>query len=288
MKKIILALACLLLLTNAYAQKNNSLLWKISGNGLKAPSYLFGTYHLAGKNLVDSLPEIKTCFNTCKTVVGEVIVDSTITTKLMSYMMAPDSATLDKIFSPADYALIDTCINQLMDADMAGFNHFKPTAIAIILTVIIAPNTTSPANPALDAYFQQEGKRRNDEVIGLETAQQQAEMLFNTPMADQKKQLLAFVKKKDHLKAEAIKGYKMYLNQDLDGIAKSFDDNEDFTPGQTERLLKERNLNWMTRLPTIMQKQPTFIAVGAGHLVGQYGLINQLRLKGYTVKPVKI
>ncbi|WP_370632963.1 TraB/GumN family protein [Mucilaginibacter sp. UR6-11] len=36
-------------------------------------------------------------------------------------------------------------------------------------------------------------------------------------------------------------------------------------------------------------KEPsTIIAVGAPHLVGQYGLINQLRLKGYKVRPVKI
>jgi uncharacterized protein YbaP (TraB family) len=290
MKKIALTLFCLLLLAKTYAQNNNSLLWQISGNGLKAPSYLFGTYHLAGKSLVDSLPEIGKRFNTCKTVVGEVLVDSTVATKLVSYMIAPEGATLDKIFTPQEYRQIYKFFNQFTDVDTSSkaFDHFKPTAIATIIAVLIAPKTISATNPALDTYFQQEGKGRNDNVIGLETAEQQADMLFNAPMADQKKQLLAYVKKKDQLKADAIKGYQMYLRQDLEGITKSFEDNDDWTPEQAEKLLKKRNLNWMTQLPAIMQRQPTFIAVGAGHLVGDYGLIKQLRLKGYKVTPVKI
>jgi len=65
-------------------------------------------------------------------------------------------------------------------------------------------------------------------------------------------------------------------------------DDDDSMPDQKDKLLKDRNLNWITQLPAIMQQQPTFIAVGAGHLVGDYGLIKQLRLKGYKVTAVKI
>jgi uncharacterized protein YbaP (TraB family) len=293
MKKImLLLLACTLVFSDTQAQskKNNSLLWEISGKGLRSPSYLFGTYHLAGKSLVDSLPEIKTRFNTCTAVVGEVVVDSIAGAKMMSYMMAPDSATLDKIFTPDEYQQVYSFIKQFTDADAESkaFDHFKPAAVAVIVAVIIAPKTISPTNPPLDSYFQEEGKRHNDKIIGLETIQQQTDMLFNSPIADQKKQLLAYVKKKDQLKADAVKGYKTYLRQDLDEIARSFDENDDLTPEQTEKLLKERNLTWMKKLPGIMHLQPTFIAVGAGHLVGQYGLIDQLRSKGYTVKAIKI
>jgi uncharacterized protein YbaP (TraB family) len=33
----------------------NSLLWQISGNGLKKPSYLFGTHHLIGAKFADTM-----------------------------------------------------------------------------------------------------------------------------------------------------------------------------------------------------------------------------------------
>lgn len=288
MKKTTLTLLCLLLLAKTYAQNNNSLLWQISGNGLKTPSYLFGTYHLVGKYLVDSLPEIRTRFNTCNAVVGELIIDSTMAMKLMPYMMATDSTTLDKIFTPAEYKQIDTCIEQIFHTDAKAFNHFKPSAVATMIIALSAPAITSPKNPPIDMYFQQEGIRRNEKVIGLETLQQQAELLLNAPMAEQKKQLLTTVKKKDELKTSAIKMYEMYRHQDLAGLAKLFDENDDMSPQQTEKLLKNRNLNWMVQLPAIMQQQPAFIAVGAGHLVGQYGLIKQLKLKGYKVTPIKI
>ncbi|MBV8391009.1 MAG: TraB/GumN family protein, partial [Mucilaginibacter sp.] len=57
---------------------------------------------------------------------------------------------------------------------------------------------------------------------------------------------------------------------------------------EIDKLLKNRNIKWIKEMPEIMQKQATFIAVGAAHLVGDYGLINQLRLKGYIVKAIKI
>lgn len=288
MKKIILALTCLLLVTKTYAQNGNSLLWEVSGKGLKSSSYVFGTYHLAGKNLVDSLPEIGKRFNTCKTVVGELIIDTTMAAKLIPYMMITDSLTLDKLFTAEEYQQIDTCIKQIMHVDAKGFNQFKPAAVATMISILAAPNTTSAINPAIDMYFQQEGKRRGDKILGLESFQQQAELLMGQPMDIQKKQLLVTVKKKDELKASALKMFALYRNQDLKGLGKMLDQAEDELGGDSDKLLKDRNLNWMTQLPTIMQEQATFIAVGAGHLIGQYGLVNQLRLKGYTVKPVKI
>lgn len=48
-----------------------------------------------------------------------------------------------------------------------------------------------------------------------------------------------------------------------------------------------RNMEWMKVLPDIMAQNPTFIAVGAFHLIGEQGLISLLRRAGYTVKPVK-
>src|SRR5688572_20320011 len=62
MKRLLfLAIAVLPLLTHAQqkpaAKKYPSLLWEISGNGMKKPSYLFGTMHVSSKiafNLADS------------------------------------------------------------------------------------------------------------------------------------------------------------------------------------------------------------------------------------------
>jgi uncharacterized protein YbaP (TraB family) len=61
-----------------------------------------------------------------------------------------------------------------------------------------------------------------------------------------------------------------------------------FTQEETDKMIKDRDLNWVNKMPGIIKQQPTFIAVGAAHLLWDCGLINQLRLKGFTVKAVKI
>lgn len=51
-------------------------------------------------------------------------------------------------------------------------------------------------------------------------------------------------------------------------------------------LVDKRNNLWMEKIPTLINEKSTFIAVGASHLCGENGLINQLRKKGYKVKPI--
>ena len=51
-------------------------------------------------------------------------------------------------------------------------------------------------------------------------------------------------------------------------------------------LLEVRNENWMVKMPDMMKDKSTFFAVGAAHLLGEQGMINLLRKKGYVVKPI--
>jgi uncharacterized protein YbaP (TraB family) len=294
MKRIILLLltsALALNVARAQTSTNKSLLWEISGNGLNNPSYLFGTYHFAGKSLVDSLSGIKTYFNNCRTVVGELLTaDSTDMKGLTAAMMLSDGNTLEKIYSPEEYKLIGDYLKQVTKMDISGLNGLKPVAVQLVLLSFTMPKTFSDANPGIDQYFQQEGKKQNYKLLGFETMAEQSALLFSSSIDEQKKDLLESILKKDEEKSEGEKLYALYLQQDLDGIDKIITTTlaKGGKPELSDKMLKDRNLKWLVKIPAIIKEQPTFIAVGAAHLVGQYGLINQLRLKGYTVKAVKI
>jgi uncharacterized protein len=58
--------------------------------------------------------------------------------------------------------------------------------------------------------------------------------------------------------------------------------------GEEDYLLKNRNLQWMKTIPSLLKKESQFIAIGALHLAVEFGLITQLRNAGYTVTPVKL
>jgi len=52
-----------------------------------------------------------------------------------------------------------------------------------------------------------------------------------------------------------------------------------------QRLLVERNRNWMPKLEALFARpKHALVVVGAAHLVGPDGLLAALRAKGYTVE----
>ena len=53
------------------------------------------------------------------------------------------------------------------------------------------------------------------------------------------------------------------------------------------QVIDERNNYWMKEIPGLIEENSCFIAVGAGHLGGEKGIINQLRELGYTVNRIR-
>ena len=64
-------------------------------------------------------------------------------------------------------------------------------------------------------------------------------------------------------------------------------DTPDYMAGFTDILLYHRNQNWVKKLKTLLPEKSILVAVGAGHLPGEKGVINLLRKEGYKVTPVE-
>ncbi len=78
-----------------------------------------------------------------------------------------------------------------------------------------------------------------------------------------------------------------YKNQKLTAMEKLLSKSEFGSDKKYEEiLLTRRNTNWVTQLKNIMKKESVFVAVGAGHLVGEKGLLSLLKKEGYTVEPL--
>ncbi len=263
----------------------NSLLWEISGNGLKKNSYLFGTYHFAGKDFIDTMKVLQTKLSAADVIVGELIIDSNTAMKLTPYMVMKNNF-LDKILSPDEYQSVANYLKKISGYDLKLFNSMKPVAVQMTMMQFTAPKTISASNPALDQHFQEYGKTNHKKVIGLETVEDQATVLFGSSLERQKELLLKSVIDEEKSKKEGQKLYDNYVAQNLEELEKLFVNSEDYTQEELDQLLKNRNVKWMAQLPILMQNQSLFIAVGAGHLVGKDGLIKALKAQGYTLKPL--
>ena len=128
-------------------------------------------------------------------------------------------------------------------------------------------------------------KKDKKEINGFETIAFQAAVFDSIPYAKQAQDLLKTI--------DSINTYKLYFDtmltvyktQQLTGLEKLFLKEPGFEESRGV-LLDDRNRNWVAQMKKILREKNIFIAVGAGHLVGENGLIALLRKAGYTLRPI--
>jgi uncharacterized protein len=290
-----LALLVVLCLTWAQATKAqqpegaSSLLWKITGNGLKKPSYLYGTYHLVPSGYLPADGKVMAAFQSAKGVIVEIEMDSATMMRTSMMAIMPQNK-LSQLLDSADYALVDQEFKANTGYGLQPFEQVKPIALTLMLTLAyntqVAPWIATHKGAALDMYFQQEGKRLGKNILALETVEAQMKILYDSEtVQEQAKDLLEIVRDRENMLKASEEVSEGWRTEDLDRMAAAANGMMD-SYGSSEVLLGDRNARWMDILPKAMKKGTQFIAVGALHLTGDDGLIQLLRGNGYTLTPV--
>lgn len=300
LKKIYFSLAALVLLFSCMgAPKGDtgSLLWKVSGNGLAKPSYLFGTHHLIPITFLDSVSGIHDAFENTEQAVGELDMGnmSQMQMKIMGESTMPAGITFDSFLSATDVTLLDSILTRLMGVGLGQLGTLKPALLSNLISVTLYqqyyPSLSS--GKSLDQYFQEEALKRNRPVIGLESTEDQIHVLLNSQTLDRQAELLiCMVKHPELLKEQMDKLQVAYHAQDIKALLELYEEEmpDDPCPSTEEEknlLNRDRNRKWLEKLPAIMADKPSFIAMGCLHLPGKDGLIEGLRKLGYRVEAVK-
>jgi uncharacterized protein len=281
----------LLLTLAAHAQPGKGMLWKVSGKNLPESSYLFGTYHLLTDSYLNQLPQVKQSFTQAKGVVVEAVIDSSKLQSMAMMALMPDKK-ISELISAEEAKLVSTELESLMGVSLAAIDQLKPSAVMVLMTVLYSQKLNAellkkyPGQP-MDVYLAIGAKKEGKAVTALETIEQQIDLLYNHfPVEEQARQLVIFVKQKDIGSQSQVELLKIYMEHDLDKLFR-YADGLPKDMGDSDFLLKDRNQNWMLKLPDLMQQESQFIAVGALHLGGPDGLIALLRKQGYKVEPVR-
>jgi uncharacterized protein YbaP (TraB family) len=142
----------------------------------------------------------------------------------------------------------------------------------------------------MEQVIMQEAKENDKKIKGLETMSFQASVLDSIPYKLQAEQLVSYIdnagkeNKEDKLLQEMFDAYR---KQDLSKLEKLMIDTDAGMKGFIDIMLYHRNQNWVNKLNDLLPHKSLVIAVGAGHLPGEKGLISLLRKQGYTVTPVE-
>ena len=271
---------------------NAQLVWKIGGNGIQKPSYILGTHHGCPFNYCDSIPGLMKAFDKVDNIIGEInmIEFSEMSPermqKMQAMMMMPADTSLLSLFNEEETAKVNVWLKNEMGASLEMLSVMKPMTIMVtvqnkeIMEVIPEIATMT----SIDKYMQTLGQRKGKTIGELETADYQMELLYGNSLEEQADALLEMI---DHGDSKGLLQQltNAYKSQNLDTLWKVFQ--EQMTGYEYDAIVKVRNLNWEKQIKELLPQQTTLFVVGAGHLPGEYGMINLLREAGYKVKPVK-
>lgn len=276
--------------TYAHAQNAaplpKSLLWEISGKELKQPSYLFGTIHaICPENFV--LTEtVKTKMALTERLSLEVDMDApNFMIELQQATVLPEGTSLRGFFEEQDYNRLHNYFMQTMSLDLTQLDRMKPFMLHSMLLSQLTECQAISYEESLIKLAQQQGK----EVIGLETVGEQLNAIDQMPASVQISMLTKMVNNMDDARKTYQEMVKLYLQQDLGGLealSREEYNDEDYHVYE-QAFLVNRNKRWIPVMEREARIQPTFFAVGAGHLTGESGLLELLRKRGYTVVPVQ-
>lgn len=273
-----------------FAAAQGQLLYRISGKGLEKPSYLFGTHHLAPLSILDSIPYIYKVLEEADAVAGEIdmagISQMEMANRIMPYMVAPADSTLSQVLPDSVYSRVNASFQSITNMRLELFEGLCPMATQTIAAMAMIKVDFSDNEGQLDSFLQNEGKKRGKAIMGFETVEEQATILYRSKsIREQAEDLVKFLDDPDKETANARNLNAKYMAHDLEGIyILSRDESDD--PAFWKRLLTDRNNNWLCKMPEMMSTQSVLFAVGALHLAGDEGLIEGLRKMGYTVTPM--
>lgn len=291
MRKTILGAAIFSIATFVGVQKlsaqdtvlENSMLWSIVNP--KAPadtSYLFGTIHQISQRDFTMSDKIVDALNKSDALVTEVdLSNPEMIGEMMSRMKMEDGMTLEKLLSKKDYATLNGFLLEGSGQSLSLYNDKKPFVTAMAVMDYYIEGT--PAS--FDLVLTQMAIGDTMKILGLESITQQMDVLDKMSYKEQAKYLMELVNESEEtqaLFAKIVSAYKDGRLLDLNELLEENMRSED----EKKYMITDRNKNWMPRIEYILGDNAAFIAVGAGHLAGEMGLIELLRNAGFHVAPV--
>lgn len=283
-----------------------ALLWRIDGDSLAAPSYLFGTIHLIGAEDFEISDSLMAALNRAENVTFEIdpgeMTDMGTQLQLMMQAFMKGDTTLRDLLTAEEYARVDAHFSD-MGLPMMFLNRVKPMFLSMIASTDMSDlqGMLGQGQDDDDAEAEAGGggmksyelelnaiaTQADKEIRGLETAAYQMGLFDQIPYPDQAQMLMQAIDSpegSDQLGELAA----IYASGDIEGMYRMSVGEDGGLSGHEETLLTRRNRNWVAPMREQALAGPTLFAVGAGHLGGPEGVVRLLRAAGFTLTPLSV
>ncbi len=292
MKRLSASLIASLLAFTSFAQQGKSektLLWKVSGNGLQKASYLFGTIHMLCKQDAFLGAKLTEAIQKSDKVYLELDMDNLFEMMgALNKMKMKNDTTLADLLTAEEYQKTKEYFQA--NTSMLPFAVLETYKPLLASSLLMEASMMCDESVAIEQLVMEEAKKNHKPLEGLETMAYQLSIFDSIPYKLQAKELFKSISS-DIKESEGDKEFKdmmkAYKEQDLEKLGDMITKSEEGMMQYQDLLLNNRNRNWVEKLKKIMADNAVVVAVGAGHLPGEKGVISLLRKAGYTVTPLE-
>ncbi|MFK7951690.1 MAG: TraB/GumN family protein [Ekhidna sp.] len=263
----------------AQEKNENSLLWKVEGNGAKGSSYLFGTVHMLCEDDFAIGEKVITALKESDGLMMELDFSRPEEMAMMQ-QLAIGEQKISEILSEGQLEQLDTLLLARVGMGVAAMDQY---ALMTVNSLLLAKGLGCQNIKMYETELMAIAIAESKTIGGLELVSDQVNMFNKAYTTDFLFSQLMLIDEYMDMFDELVASYKAEeVNKLLEilTVEKFMDENV------TNIILNDRNANWVNKIPSMIEKESKFIAVGAAHLGGEQGLIKLLRKKGYTVSPV--
>ncbi len=257
----------------------NSMLWKIDHKNHKKSSFLMGTIHVICKEDFKIKDKISKALAATDQLVMEVNITDPNEFKSLQ-QGALGKQKLSEQLTEIQLAKLSTFLKDKMGMTLAQVDNYT---LSTIYSLSILQNLPCTEKKMYEFELSALAKQQGKPIKGLETVNEQLgyfEKAYPTDFLLQQLDLFDEYEKMFPLLVTA------YNKENLEELFAQITNEKYMDPNNKKWLLEYRNKNWAKKIPLMLEEGSNFFAVGSAHLVGENGVIQLLRKKGYIVTPV--
>lgn len=299
MKKLNLIFLFTLIYSHSFAQ--NSLLYEISKPGSKQKSYLFGTMHVQNEVAFNFNDSVFWAIDQCKHAAFELDLRKDEMMKMagsLKNIIDTNFINQAKLYLKNDF--LPKLMKEIPAKTLA--NKITNELIPMYSELIKMTKTQDSRDHFVDQLLQLYANKNDKNIVSIETFEEQFSVLLgnykniNLDSMKVSEKIIKFLKSEKleydfsqiyGNSPEMVSIYQQHnLNQLCNYIQKEKANDKIFSKQFYDNIFIKRNQIMFDRTKDMVKNETVFIAVGAGHLCGENGLINQYKMAGYKVRPM--
>jgi uncharacterized protein YbaP (TraB family) len=266
----------------------DSSVWLATKNGNKV--YLGGTIHMLRADDYPLPTEFERAYSDADGLYFEIDIDQmndpVAQLGMLQRLMYTDGRTLQTVLNDEAYSTLTDYVAKF-GMPMLMLQNMKPGMLMSTLE-LLEFQTRGFTPDGVDMHFHQRAQSDGKTVDAFETVDEQIGFIETMGEGEESEFVLLSLRDLEKIDEDIESMISIWRNGDSDSLVDLFvEDMEESTPGVYQSLLLDRNNKWMPTIEAMFNDADTeFILVGVAHLVGEDGLIELLRAKGYQVEQI--